>query len=251
MGVGHHSRRAWPQDQRDRLTALYREGKSDKEIARILDRPIRGVKGQRFKMGLVTKYVEPEIPADFAEWVQGKSLGDIRRRLVVGSKIAQRLRDQYGVAVLNIGPRHLPPPDDFAEVAPRMTVTRCGEHYKRSFATIKRWYEQAGIAPAVYVQPPRARNGKSVNWGARQPISFGATGDGSIAHAAANHLRRIGFTNVYRATVLDRAARVHLPAEGRHHYSVSGRGFMHESEMIAMAESRGFRDGAHSREFAA
>lgn len=115
-------------------------------------------------------------------------------------------------------------------------------HYSAATETVRRWYRETGITPNSGKNA--RRNSKSVNWGARQPIEFGAHGDGSLAGSAANHLRRIGYSNVFRAIILDKAKRAHLPDEGREFYSVSGKGFMHESALVALAEARGFRDAA-------
>lgn len=238
-----HSRAPWPEQEVAKLRELFAAGMDDTAISNALGRTPKGIIHQRRKLGLFTPNPPPAvIPPDFAEWAADKTLYQIKRRFGIGHGRAVELRKQYGLKPQLKIKTKLPVPADFFAVAPTLTMTKARAHYGVHHNVIARWYAETGIESAVYVPKaaPKARKVANVNWGARQPVNFGNVGDGSIAHAAANHLRRIGFANVYRATVLDRAARVHLPDEGKHHYAVSGRGFMHQDEMVALAEARGF-----------
>lgn len=200
------NRRAWTSEEDETLKRLFAEAITDKEIAEKMGRSEDSVFMRRHHFGL------------------------------------KRYRMQLG-----------PVPDDFAEVAPGRSVLWLREYYNCGYKSIRAWREQCGIKVANAPKPkpmrvavarkeaaPQARV-KRGNFKLPGPPVMRAELDQSLASLAAQHLRRIGFTNVYRATVLPAAARAHLDDFGKHHYAVAGRGFMHESELIALAEARGFQ----------
>ena len=246
IGESNHSTHPWSAEDQTRLRDLHGAGKCDAEIADEMGKTRRSIVHQRHKLGMFTPAPPPPvIPEDFAEWATGKTLYQIMRRFSIGHDRAVSLRKQYGLPNLpNRTKARLDRPADFDDVAREMTIEATMRHYGRHYRVIKRWFDEAGMVPGRYVAKPRPRKSGNVSWAVRQPVDWGYTGDGSIAQAAANHLRRIGFANVYRATVLDRAVRAHLSEEGQNHYFVSGRGFMHQDDMVAMAEARGFRQAA-------
>jgi hypothetical protein len=203
------TRRAWTADELVTLRRMAGEKATDASIAKALDRTEESIAMQRRNLRLVKYKKVEECPASFRDIAPGQTIDFLKRYYNCGYKSIRAWRLECGID-----------PQQVAKPKPRPIAVRV-------------------IKVAAQRSPNKPR---SVSWGARPPVSI-PTGDGSIAAAAANHLRRIGFTNVYRATFLDLGARRHLPEYGRCYYAVSGRGFMHENEVIAMAEARGFSWG--------
>jgi hypothetical protein len=185
-----------------------------------------------------TKKLRPErhrpVPPDFAEWAPGKVRHEIKARYKCGYATIARWQRLCGLAVVRYKTPFHPMPQGFAEIAPAMTLNAAATHYKKDYRTIVRWHKEAGTKPRQHKTAAPAYN-------IRQTIMTG--GDGSLAGTAAHHLRRY-YPNVFKATVLDRAARAHLPADGKDYYVIAGRGFLHQDEMIALADSHGFRRAA-------
>ncbi len=198
--------------------------------------------GSAKHLAAMARLVRP-MPADFAKVAKGKSLSQMMKKYNAGTATIQRWRKEVGIEPLPPGRfAERPMPDDFRTRAASLSQNGAKLAYGACTETVRKWYREAGIKPST--KRGTNRNSNTVNWGSRQPINFGATNDGSVAAAAANHLRRKGFANVYRATVLDLAKRRHLPDAGKHHYAVSGKGLLHQDEMIAIAQASGFRSFA-------
>lgn len=152
-------------------------------------------------------------------------------------------------------------PDDFREVAPGRPTDWLREYYGCGYKSIRAWRIECGIvvarpvAKAKAVKAPRLPRAskttsarKQASWNIPRQSIYRVEAESSLSSMAAQHLRRKGFSNIYRATILDKPKRAHLPDEGRYYYAVSGRGLMHEADVIALAARYGFSIG---QEFAA
>lgn len=230
----------WTERERRILTEMAGARATDEKIAAKLGRSPSSVREQRRSLGLA-KFAMGEPPAGFADTARGKSLSWIVSTFRCSRSTATKWRRECGIAPIRKEPPKPGIPDDFAARAPTMTFSEAAAAYGRHWRTVKAWYTQTGIAP----RPPKTvHRVKPVNYRNWTPASVVAPTDSTLAGFAAQHLRRVGYSNVHRATVLDRAKRIHLPQCGAEFYFVAGRGFMHQSDMIDLARSLGLKAAA-------
>lgn len=143
----------------------------------------------------------------------------------------------------------LPPPDDFAEMAPTMTKGDLARHYAKHHKAVGRWLREMGLVAKPYVPPVKkpkpepTRAGPLVNRASAGAARTGGTPQRDITQAgeAAHFLRRT-IIPVYRADmVLSETQRRKLPDRGRDMFVVGHYGVIPAAEVIAMAEKRGYR----------
>lgn len=149
-------------------------------------------------------------------------------------RIAQ-YRRELGVTSRDHSDRGTPVPADFATVAARKYMSQAARHYGVSEKTVRRWAHATGVRFQAF------------NFGGHAPQAMRATADASVAGLAAQHLRRSGYSNVYKADILSDRERSSLPNKGRGMYVVAGKGCLPVDEMIALAERSGFDRRAWAR----
>ncbi|KKC25813.1 hypothetical protein [Sphingomonas sp. SRS2] len=234
----------WTPAEKQRLRDLSEQGMTLANISTAMGRSEKAIQAMRSKLGLGEPRSPITMPDEFRANGCGMTIRQIMERYRICYNKASAWRDACGFP--RIQPKKSPTrmPDDFREVGPTMSMNEAARYYRAHNRAVRRWHAEAGTTSRAPVATPKKRLGTPSTYNIRQPIQFGAPGDGSIAGAAANHLRRIGYTNVYKATVLDIAARKHLPDDGRQYYCVSGKGLIHQDEMIRLAAHHGFRQAA-------
>lgn len=182
-------------------------------------------------------------------------------------KTARAVANHYSVrpevvyrwlAVLKMSPRgsrSLPThiPEDWHEVAPKMTQAELMRHYDCARERIYKLIAVTGVQPRKHTDKPtkqktvREITPKVVRSGldrTREDLSHLTT----KAEAAAHYLRRY-YANVFKADIrytdIGRETwgfREGLPDGGRHQYSVSGVGVLWLDELIELAEKRGWKE---------
>lgn len=177
------------------------------------------------------------MPADFAQHMH-LSLRALQK-LYPGTgrdRLAQWRRD-LGVQARSYPDRNTPPPADFATVAARSYASQAARHYGVSEKVVRRWAQTAGVRFQTW------------SWGGNAPQAMRSTADASVAGLAAQHLRRSGYSNVYKAEILSPAElrRLNVPNKGRGIYVVAGKGCLPAADMIALAERSGFDPRAWAR----
>lgn len=191
------------------------------------------------------------------------SLANVYQELKTAKAVAQHYSVRPEVvyrwlAVLQMSPRGsrtMPTvvPEDWNDVAPRMTQADLMRHYNCGRERIYKLIAVTGVQPMKHTdKPPKQKTvreitPKVVRSGldrAREDLSHLTT----KAEAAAHYLRRY-YANVFRADIrytdIGRETwgfREGLPDGGRHQYSVSGVGVLWLDELIELAEKRGWKE---------
>jgi hypothetical protein len=230
-------RKFWTPEEIQILRDMHAAGHIDKDICDALSRAKSSVCGMRKRLGLPVILAQNcrslrHRPDGFAAANSTMTVRELAVHYSAGRAVIERWRKEIGAMT----PRaYRPPvgmPADFAQVAPRLTISECAARYQIGTQTARKLYIKAGIKPLVKV-------------GGFKPIpNTLAANDGSKAGVVATWLRSSGggrIPNVYRATVLEPHQRKHLPNAGKDHYFVAGHGFMSADEMIAFAQSIGFQ----------
>jgi hypothetical protein len=181
------------------------------------------------------------VPADFAEMAAKLTKLGLQRhyhknwdcisRWVAESGVEPQKQPICGNAVGK------PVPDDFSEVAPKLTIAELERRYKAQGVTVHRWCNLAGVTPRKFTHvsgrssAPKAAAVPAVNL--------------SDAAQAAQFLRRQVI--VYPCDILTREERAKLPDFGKDLWYINGRGAVPAADMIALAERKGFDRRAWAR----
>lgn len=190
------------------------------------------------------KFAKGKLPApeDFAYHAAREINAELCERYGRSNSIIIRWRKIVGVRSPSPhAPK--PVPENFAASAVGMTQSEAASHFGVSLETAKRWAAVSGIRFQKYQPVSRP----SAHLSPRLRASFGqqimAPRDTSMVGDAAHHLRRF-FSNIYKAEILPPKDRAKLPDGGRGMFIVSGRGAMAASELIELAQKKGWNPDA-------
>lgn len=183
-------------------------------------------------------------PDDFRDVAQGKNNRQLAEHYGTCNSNVSRWRGETGTPYVHPAPVM---PDDFAARAPTMTYDEMRAIWEVSTGTIAKWLRACGVTsirrPAQVAESRRVRvetkPKRAAHYGRPAPIS--AAVDGSYAGQAAHFLRRT-YPNVYRMSILDKAAlRARgIPDDGVNHFHVGGRGILPANDVIELAKAKGW-----------
>jgi hypothetical protein len=116
--------------------------------------------------------------------------------------------------------------------------------YDVSDVTLTRWCRETGLKPkriaASVIAKPAGR------W---HTPAAAVTVDTSTAAQAAQHLRRRGFSNIFKSEILSTGERGRwgIDGDGKGIWIVAGRGAVPAADLIALASAKGFDPQAWAR----
>lgn len=249
----------WTDEAIAEAKRLYESGLSMKSVADLMGVPYSAVdrmfKRINYKVrgsGPPTKKGDhpPGIEALYAELKSVKAVAD---HYSVNIEVAYRWLGEARVKLFGARIKPLAIPDDWHDVAPRMTQAELMRHYNCGRERIYKLMAVTGVHPIKYTdKPPKEKTVREITPKVvrssldkpREDLSHLTT----KAEAAAHYLRRY-YANVFKADIrytdIGRETwgfREGLPNGGRHQYSVSGVGVLWLDELIELAEKRGWKE---------
>lgn len=103
-----------------------------------------------------------QIPEDFVEFADGKSLAQIIKHYRCAVRTAIRWRNECGLKPISENsppPRFREVPDDLAENCRTKSVNGLAKHYRTGHDTIKRWLAKTGLRASTFQPSSLGRMG--------------------------------------------------------------------------------------------
>ena len=245
---------AWSAEEDAKLKELYQNNVPIADIAQALGRTYESVDTRRRKIQLKRNMVPFKVPPpeDLAEMIQTMNVTQLVRHYGRARSVIYRWIDELQLAVLVVDGRGMVKaiPPTFAKMAPTMTCAELMRLYNTSRQTVQGWLKELGIHPmsiwdrrALKANPVPAKTEEDTP-ATRRELS-GRTK--LVAGEAAKFLRRY-HPSVHRADIKMFEHSSHtwgdvnnVPFRGINQYYVAGKGIMWGDDLIAYAESRGFK----------
>ena len=243
---------AWSPEEDDQLKELYENMIPLVQIARVLDRTVESVESRRRKTGLRRESTSEKAPPpeDFAEMLQTMNVSQLMKHYERARSVICRWMLELELTKVVTGGRKKVIPPTFAKVAPTMTCAELMRLYNTNRVTVRGWLQELGIHPmsiwdrrALKANPIPAKTEEDTP-ATRRELN-GRTK--LVAAEAAKFLRRY-HPSVHRADIKMFEHSSHtwgdvnnVPFRGINQYYVAGKGIMWSDDLIAYAETRGFK----------
>ena len=243
---------AWSPEEDDQLKELYENKIPLVQIARVLDRTVESVESRRRKTGLRRESLSEKAPppSDFAEMLETMNVSQLMKHYERARSVICRWMLELELTKIVTGRRKKVIPFTFHKIAPTMTCAELMRLYNTNRVTVRGWLHELGIHPLTIWQR-RELNANPVpvkteedTPATRRELS-GRTK--LVAAEAAKFLRRY-HPSVHRADIKMFEHSSHtwgdvnnVPFRGINQYYIAGKGIMWSDDLIAYAESRGFK----------
>ena len=244
----------WRPEEDAILTELYHKNLTYPQIADVLGRSADAVDTRRRKIGLKREFVSHKSPPpdDLREMARTMNVTQLVKHYGRIRSVVLRWMDELKLTEVLVSSRgrKRSVPDNFHVMAPTMTCAALMRLYGSDRRTVKGWLKETGIASIPKTEwyaktdtfvPDEVKGDEPV---ARREFS-GHTK--LIAAEAANFLRRT-HPSVHRADIKMYEQSAHtwgdvknVPFRGINQYFVSGKGIMWIDDLIAYAETKGFK----------
>jgi hypothetical protein len=242
----------WRADEDAILKELYENNRTPAQIARVLDRTVEAVDSRRRKIGLKRDLVSEKAPPpnDFAERLETMNVSQLMKHYERARSVICRWIFELELTTIVRGGRKKVIPSNFDAVAPTMTCAELTRLYNANRATIIGWLRERGITPLSILErrkinanpaPIKIEEGQTVT---RRELS----GRTKLVAAEAAHFLRRFHPSVHRADIKMFEHSSHtwgdvnnVPFRGINQYYIAGKGIMWSDDLIAYAESRGFK----------
>ena len=243
---------AWLPEEDDQLKELYENNMASEHIARALGRTVESVDNRRRKTGLKRNFVLEKVspPDDFAGMLNIMNVSQLMKHYGHARSVICRWIFELELTTIVRGGRKKVIPSNFDTVAPTMTCAELTRLYNANRATIVGWLRERGITPLSILErrelnanpaPTKIEEGQTVT---RRELS----GRTKLVAAEAAHFLRRFHPSVHRADIKMFEHSSHtwgdvnnVPFRGVNQYYVAGKGIMWSDDLIAYAESRGFK----------
>ena len=245
---------AWCAEEDAKLKELYHNNVPIADIAQALGRTYESVDTRRRKIKLKRNMIPFKVPPpeDLAEMIQTMNVTQLVRHYGRARSVIYRWIDELELAVMVVDGRGMvkATPPTFAKMAPTMTCAELMRLYNTSRQTVQGWLKELGIHPmsiwdrrALNANPIPAKTEEDTP-ATRRELSSRTK---MVAGEAAKFLRRY-HPSVHRADIKMFEHSSHtwgdvnnVPFRGINQYYVAGKGIMWSDDLIAYAESRGFK----------
>lgn len=247
-----HRINEWTPEEDAKLRELYAANLMPAQIARALGRTANAVDSRRRKLGLKRDFVVEKAPPpdDLAERLKTMNVTQLIEHYGRARTVIFRWMRELQLKKVVTGVRKKAIPANFHKMATTMTRAELMRLYNTNHVTIKGWLEELGVTPLSMLDR-RAQMAKPVPIKIEEECTVprrefkGHTK--LIAADAAQFLRRI-HACVHRADIQMYEQSSHtwgdvndVPHRGVNQYFVSGKGVLWLDDLIAYAETKGFK----------
>ena len=234
------------------LKELYENNMASEQIARALGRTVESVDNRRRKTGLKRDFVSEKVPPpdDFAGMLNTMNVSQLMKHYGHARSVICRWIFELELTTIVRGGRKKVIPSNFDTVAPTMTCAELTRLYNANRATIVGWLRERGITP-LSIWDRRALNANPVPIKTEEERTVPRrefNGRTKLVAAEAAHFLRRYHPSVHRADIKMYEHSSHtwgdvnnVPFRGINQYYVAGKGIMWSDDLIAYAETRGFK----------
>jgi len=244
----------WRAEEDAILTELYHKNLTYAQIAEVLDRSADAIDTRRRKIGLKREFVSHKSPPpdDLRELARTMNVSQLVKHYGrIRSVVVRWMNElQLTEVVVSSSGRKRSVPDNFCTMAPTMTCAQLMRLYGSDRRTIKGWLKETGTTAVskteryAEITTRISVEIKKEELVARREFS-GHTK--LLAAEAAQFLRRT-HPSVHRADIRMYEQSSHtwgdvknVPYRGVNQYFVSGKGIMWIDDLIAYAQTKGFK----------
>jgi hypothetical protein len=243
---------AWHPEEDDQLKELYENNVPLVRIAQVLERTYESVDSRRRKTGLKREVVCEKVPPpeDFVGMLNTMNVSQLMKHYGHARSVICRWIFELELTTIVRGGRKKVIPSNFDTVAPTMTCAELTRLYNANRATIVGWLRERGITPlSIWDRRELNANPVPVKTEEDTPATRRELSGRTklVAAEAAKFLRRY-HPSVHRADIKMFEHSSHtwgdvnnVPFRGINQYYVAGKGIMWSDDLIAYAESRGFK----------
>lgn len=242
----------WRPEEDAILIELYENKLTHAQIAQALGRSIDAIDGRRRKLGLKRGVVIRRMPTpdDLEELARTMNVTQLVNHYGRSRSVVSRWMEELELTEVVVGRTKRAVPPNFHKMAPTMTRAELMRLYNTDRIMIMGWLRETGLSP-LSREEWIAQNAK--------PTPIKIEEDGTIARrefkggtqlvaAEAAHFLRRYHASVHRADIKMYEHSPHtwgdvknVPHRGINQYYVAGRGVMWLDDLIAYAESKGFK----------
>jgi hypothetical protein len=247
-----HRINEWTPQEDAKLAELYAANLMPGQIARALGRTVNAVDSRRRKIGLKRDFVVEKTPPpdDLAERVKTMNMTQLVEHYGRARTVILRWMRELQLTQIMAGVRKKAIPANFHKMAVTMTRAELMRLYNTNHVTVRGWLEELGVTPLSMLER-RAQIAKPVPIKIEEECTVPRREFKShtklIAAEAAHFLRRT-HQSVHRADIQMYEQSSHtwgdvnnVPHRGVNQYFVSGKGVMWFDDLIAYAETKGFK----------
>jgi hypothetical protein len=245
---------AWSAEDDATLIGLYENKLTHAQIADVLGRSIDAVDARRRKLGLKRGVIirKAQTPDDFEEMAKTMNITQLTNHYGRVRSVISRWVEELELTDIVVSSSGRPKaiPHNFSKMAPTMTRAELMRLYNTDRLTIMRWLKEMGITCQSIVDR-RVQNAKSVPTKIEEdgPVARREFSSRTkmVAAEAAQFLRRV-HASVHRADIRMYEQSSHtwgdvknIPHRGINQYYVAGKGVIWIDDLIAYAETKGFK----------
>lgn len=243
---------AWSPEEDDQLKELYENMIPLVQIARVLDRTVESVESRRRKTGLRRESLSEKAPppSDFAEMLETMNVSQLMKHYERARSVICRWMLELELTKIVTGRRKKVIPSTFHKIAPTMTCAELMRLYNTNRVTVRGWLHELGIHPlTIWQRRELNANPVPVKTEEDTPATRRELNGRTklVAVEAAKFLRRY-HPSVHRADIKMYEHSSHtwgdvnnVPFRGINQYYVAGKGVMWSDDLIAYAETKGFK----------
>jgi hypothetical protein len=245
---------SWRAEEDAVLIELYDNNQTHAQIAEALGRSVDAVDSRRRKLGLKRDAIIRQMPTpdDLAELAKTMNVTQLTRHYGRARSVVYRWMEELELqeVVVDRRGRKKSIPLTFCKIAPTMTRAELMRLFNADRPMIMGWLKETGLSP-LSREDWLAQNAKPtpINIKEDEPvIRREFTGQTKMIAAEAAHFLRRFHASVHRADIKMFEHSSHtwgdvnnVPHRGINQYYVAGRGLMWLDDLIAYAESRGFK----------
>lgn len=243
---------AWSPEEDDQLKELYENMIPLVQIARVLDRTVESVESRRRKTGLRRESLSEKAPppSDFAEMLETMNVSQLMKHYERARSVICRWMLELELTKIVTGRRKKVIPPTFHKIAPTMTCAELMRLYNTNRVTVRGWLHELGIHPlTIWQRRELNANPVPVKTEEDTPATRRELNGRTklVAVEAAKFLRRY-HPSVHRADIKMYEHSSHtwgdvnnVPFRGINQYYVAGKGVMWSDDLIAYAETKGFK----------
>lgn len=244
----------WTAEKELRLGELFHQMLPPSKIAEELGVTAASVDSRVRKLGLTRPKKHPAyiVPDDFEERAKTMNITQLARYYERGrDTIAKWFKIKNIECDENLAKRGKAIPKSFETMVPNLTRSDLAKFYNSDLRTIRGWLEETGLTPLTPEEKRMREPVKAENIlkkiAHEQPRREFKSHERLIAAEAAHYLRRT-HVNVHRADIQMYENSSHtwgdvheIPHRGINQYFVSGKGVMWLDDLVAYAETKGFK----------
>lgn len=242
----------WTPEEDAKLKELYAANLMPAQIARAIGRTANAIDSRRRKLGLKRDFVPERAPPpdDLKERLLVMNVSQLVEHYGRARSVIVRWMRELQLERAVVGVRKRAIPANFHKMAPTMTRAELMRLYNTNFVTVRGWLEELGVTPLSMLDR-RAQMAKPVPVKIEEECTVPRRefkGHIKLIAAEAAHFLRRTHACVHRADIAMYEQSSHtwgdvnnVSHRGINQYFVAGKGVMWLDDLIAYAETKGFK----------